>query len=264
MEQAVPPISDANTPSAGRIYDYFLGGRHNFEVDRIAAKGLVKNVPEMPQLVRVIRWFLGAAIRRLANEGFTKFLDFASGLPTVDHIHQIVPKGTKVIYSDIDPITVAYAQEIIKDLANVAYVQGDAGKPESILELPIIERLFGSDRKVAIGFNGIAWFLPDERVKHALAVLHDWASPGSKLFICDTNSVTQTEKSQKTVDFYKEVKEPVHVRTEAQFRGLLGKWEICEPGLKPLEEWLPVDKSPMDKAAQGMGGRLVGVILRRA
>lgn len=263
MEQAVPPISDANTPSAGRIYDYFLGGRHNFEVDRIAAKALLKDVPGMTVGVRLIRWFLGVAVRRLSAEGFTKFLDFASGLPTVDHIHQVTPHGTKVIYSDIDPITVAYAQEIVKDLPDVAYVHGDAGKPETVLERPIIEELFGSDRKLAIGLNGIAWFLPDERMKHALAVLYEWASSGSKLFICDTATSAKTDQLDKVQDFYKQVKEPVHIRTEEQFRGLLGKWKICEPGVKSVEDWLPVDKRPLQDIKGAMGGNLVGAILEK-
>lgn len=263
MEQAVPPISDANTPSAGRIYDYFLGGRHNFEVDRVAAKALLKDVPQMPQWVRLIRWFLGASIRRLSSEGFTNFLDFASGLPTVDHIHQIAPKGTRVLYSDIDPVTVAYGQQIIKEIPNVAFVQGDAGKPETVLQLPIIEKLFGADRKLAIGFNGIAWFLPDDRIRHALSILHDWASPGSKLFICDTNQGSESVQRKKTEEFYEDVKEPVHLRTVEQFRALFGEWRVAEPGIKPLEDWQPIDKRPVEKATQAAGGNLVGAILEK-
>lgn len=263
MDQAVPPISDADTPSAGRIYDYFLGGRHNFEVDRIAAKKLLQDVPDMPRWVRLIRWFLGAAVRRLASEGFTKFLDFASALPTLDHIHEITPEGTKIIYSDIDPITVAYAQEIVKDLPDVAYVHGDAGDPESVLGLPVVEELFGSDRKLAIGFNGIAWFLPDERVSHALSVLYDWADVGSKLFICIGWHVDDTDRQEQIARFYEEVKEPIHGRTREQVKELFGKWKACEPGIAPLEEWLPIDKRPAQESSRLMGSQVVGVILEK-
>ena len=103
----VSSIADASRPNAGRIYDYLLGGNHNFEIDRQAADQLKQMVPQMDQFVRLTRWFLGEAVRRLIDQGFSKFLDFASGLPTVDHIHQIAPEKTKVIYSDIDPVTVA-------------------------------------------------------------------------------------------------------------------------------------------------------------
>lgn len=258
-----PSIADATTPSAGRIYDYLLGGNHNFEIDRIAAKGLLKDVPEMLQWVRLIRWFLGSTIRRLCDDGFTKFLDFASGLPTVDHIHQVAPKGTRVVYSDIDPVTVAYAREIVKNLPEIDFVQGDAGNPESVLGLEVVQRLFGSDRKVAIGYNGIAWFLPDDRVVHALEVLYDWASPGSRLFICDINSTAQTTDGDRLREFYQQVKQPVYVRSEKRFREMLGRWKVNPQGIRPLEEWLPIDKKSMEKATVSAGGNLIGAILEK-
>jgi len=256
-------IADASTPNAGRIYDYLLGGDHNFEIDRVAADQLLKDVPEMTLWVRLIRWFLAEATERLVKEGFTKFLDFASGLPTVDHIHQTAPKGTKVIYSDIDPVTVAYAQDIVAGLPDVAYVQGDAGSPELTLQLPVVDKLFDSDRKVAIGFNGIAWFLPDDRVRHALQTFYDWAAPGSRLFLCDTNIAIVTPTTRKMEEFYKKVKEPVHQRNEARIRELLGKWKICEPGLRPLEEWIPIERKRVEKATEIGGGNLIGAILSK-
>jgi hypothetical protein len=106
-------IADASGPNAGRIHDYFLGGDHNFEIDGQAAEQMTKFVLFLPQFSRLIRLFLGETTRRLAGEGYDKFLDFASGLPAVDHIHEVTPKATNVLYSDIDPVTVAYAQEIL-------------------------------------------------------------------------------------------------------------------------------------------------------
>ncbi len=258
-----PSISDASTPSAGRIYDYMLGGHHNFEIDRQAADGLIKQVPEMPQWVRLIRWFLGAAVRSMIDDGFSKFLDFASGLPTVDHIHQIAPKGTKVVYSDVDPVTVAYAQEIVKGLPEVAFVLGDARRPESILDLDVVKRLFGSDHRLAIGFNGIAWFLEDKDIMHALDVLYDWASPGAKLFICDTNVNVVTSSTDKIAEFYKQVRQPVFLRSVEQFESLFGRWTIQEPGVQPLEAWLPIDRSGIEKTTRRTGGNLIGAILEK-
>ncbi|MGD0726581.1 MAG: SAM-dependent methyltransferase [Spirochaetia bacterium] len=256
-------IADASQPNAGRIYDYLLGGNHNFEIDRIAANQLVKDVPYMNLWVRLIRWFLGEAVQRLLDEGFTKFLDFASGLPTVDHIHYIAPKGSKVIYSDIDPVTVAYAHEIIKDLPNVAYVTGDAGKPESILGLDIVGKLFGEDRKLAFGFNGIAWFLTDEQVAHALQVLYEWGAPGSRLYICDVNNAIMTPITRQLDVFYAKVGQPIYVRSETRLRGLIGKWKVSSPGFRPLEEWLPIGKLNFEEAEQASGGNLIGAILTK-
>lgn len=254
-------IADASKPNAGRIYDYLLGGNHNFEIDRMAANQLTKDVPYMGLWVRLIRWFLGEAVQRLLNEGFTKFLDFASGLPTVDHIHHIAPKGCKVIYSDIDPVTVAYAHEIIKDLPDVAYVTGDAGKPESILSLDIVGKLFGTDRKLAFGFNGIAWFLTDEEVAYALNVLYEWGAPGSRLYICDMDIAVVTSITKQLDAFYAKVGQPVYQRSAKQVQGLLGKWKVSPPGFKPLEKWLPIGKLNTEEVAQVSGGNLIGAIL---
>ena len=177
----VTSIADASRPNAGRIYDYLLGGNHNFEIDRQAAQQLLQIVPEVPLLLRLIRWFLGEAVRRLVEQGFTYFLDFASGLPTIDHIHQIAPKGTKVMYSDIDPVTVSYAKEIIRDKSDVECIECDIRKPEILLETSILTKMFGKQRKIAIGMNGIAWFLTDDELAHALEAVYQWAGEGSKL-----------------------------------------------------------------------------------
>jgi len=154
-------IADSSRPNAGRMYDYFLGGDHNFDIDRQAAQRVLEISPFMPDFMRLVRWFLGEATRRLCAEGFDKFLDFASGLPTMDHIHEVAPQGTKVIYSDIDPVTVAYAQEN----PEIRFVHCDAGKSEELLNSGVVDEVFGNDRKVAIGFNGVAWFLSDEKKK---------------------------------------------------------------------------------------------------
>jgi hypothetical protein len=134
-------IADASKPNAGRIYDFVLGGNHNFEVDRQAAQGVLKLVPNFPKIARTIRWFLVEAVRRLLADGFTHFIDFASGLPTVDHIHEIAPKGTKVVYSDIDPVTVAYGQEIIKDNPDARYIACNIMRRSACLKIPLYRDL---------------------------------------------------------------------------------------------------------------------------
>ena len=81
---------DTTQPNAGRIYDFLLGGNHNFEPDRQAAQMLLQVAPFMPQVLKQIRTFLGVATKRLSMDGFKYFIDFASGLPTNDNIHHII------------------------------------------------------------------------------------------------------------------------------------------------------------------------------
>jgi SAM-dependent methyltransferase len=247
-------IADASRPNAGRIYDYLLGGNHNFEIDRHAAEQVLELAPFMRNLFRLIRWFLGEATRRLCDEGFRNFLDFASGLPTVDHIHQIAPEGTKVIYSDLDPVTAAYAQQIIGENPSIRYVQCDAGKPEELLNSGVVEELFGHNRKVAIGFNGIAWFLTDESVAHGLKVLYDWAAEGSKIFICDTDSPADSSGLENLGDLYKKIGRPLYWRTKEKTLELIGAWKIVDPGFISFEEWVDMDTTVTKEAHKAWGG----------
>jgi hypothetical protein len=250
-------IADASKPNAGRIYDYVLGGTHNFEVDRLAAQQILKIVPDFPEIARIIRWFLGEAVRLLAADGFTLFVDFASGLPTIDHIHKITPAGTKVIYSDIDPVTVAYGQEIIKDVPGARYVACEAGRPEALLDSPVVRDLFGTSRRVAVGFNGIAYFLPDEQITHALQSLHAWAAPGSRLFLCDFDFTDPTPEIERGMQMYARMGQPVFFRPLAKLQEMVKPWRTVR-GFSSPHEWLgiplpadPGKKSPFADVLRG-------------
>lgn len=248
-EQHPASIADSSKPNAGRIYDYVLGGHHNFEVDRLAAQEFLKIVPDYPQMARYVRWFLGEAVCRLSEDGFTQFIDFASGLPTRDHIHMITPRGTKVIYSDIDPVTVAYGQEIIKDVPEADYLACDASKPENLLNSRVVAELFGHSHKVAIGFNGVAFFLTDEQVGHAIKTLYDWAEKGSRLFLCDfdfveaQNAIPYADEGTK---MWERMGQAMHWRSLSRLRELVAPWNEGD-GFKPAEEWVEAKLREKDK-----------------
>jgi hypothetical protein len=260
----VSSIADASRPNAGRIYDYLLGGNHNFEIDRQAAEQLMQMAPGTTQIVRIIRWFLGEAVLRLVSDGYKHFLDFASGLPTVDHIHQIAPKGTKVIYSDIDPVTVSYAKEIIRDNPDAECVECDIRKPETLLNSNTVGKMFGKQRKIAIGMNGIAWFLTDDELAHAVEAVYEWAGEGSRLYISDASSKRITKGLEAVFEFYKKVGQPVYARSLDTLTKLIGKWKIEDPGFIPLPEWIDIDKKLLDTSYEEvLGGYFVGAILRK-
>lgn len=259
-------IADPSTPNAGRIYDFLLGGHHNFEVDRQTAENLLQVAPFMPQVLKLIRWFLGEATRRLVSEGFDKFIDFASGLPTVDHIHQIAQPGTKVIYSDIDPITVEYGREIIKDNRNGRFEVCDAGKPEELLNAAFIKDDFADQRKVAIGFNGIAYFLPDEQLRHALQTIYNWAGEGSKLFLCDADAdASETSDKLKPVfELYAQIGQPIYIRSKETLFELAQPWQIDAPGFQTLDEWIGMGETVTQHTVNEWGGEgFYGVIFHK-
>jgi hypothetical protein len=255
-------IADASHPNAGRIYDFLLGGNHNFEIDRKAAQQLLQIAPFMPKAMKLIRWFLGEAVRRLVEMGYGNFLDFASGLPTSDHIHQVAPKGTKVLYSDKDPVTVAYAREIIGDNPDIRYLQAKAENPEEVLESRDLVELFGKNRKMAIGFNGISYFLPDEKVAGFMKVMYGWAGKGSRLFLCEGDGTTVSEELKRFAEIYKNIGEPLHFRSLERIGELIQPWAVEDPGFRPLEEWIDMGSGTQDDVKKTFaGGGFIGAIL---
>ena len=246
MEESdsISGIADDTKPNPGRVYDYFLGGNHNFGVDRAVARQLIEVYPLLPKFLKMLRWFLGESIRRLLDDGFTQFLDFASGLPVQDHIHQIAPNGTKVIYSDKDPITVAYAQKIIGDNPNVHYFHCEAQRPEIILNSDVTKGVFDRNKKVAIGMSGISYFLPDEELTHALNALYDWANPGDKLFISE-HDVVPEKILEETLNLgpkiFAQMGSPFFSRTQEKFLSLVPRWKVLEPGCQNFESWLNLE-----------------------
>lgn len=260
-EQAL--ISDASKPNAGRVYDYLLGGNHNFEIDRKMGEKFKQVAPFITTVAKCIRWFLGEAIRQAIKRGFNQFLDFASGLPTVDHIHSTAPEGTKVIYSDIDPITVKYANTIIGENPNVKYMLCNAGKPETLIESDVVKTLFKDNHKVAIGFNGICYFLSDEQINHAMYVLYNWADEGSIIFLCDCDNEHMSKDLQSIIDLYTSMNQYVGVRTKSMFKELIKPWKVEEPGFLPLEKWIEMAPSISDETHKSLGGGLFAGFLKK-
>jgi hypothetical protein len=261
----IASIADASKPNAGRIYDYLLGGNHNFEVDRIASQTILKTYPGLDKTARSIRWFLGEAVRRLLADGFTQFIDYASGLPTVDHIHEVAPKGTRVVYSDLDPVTVAYGQEIIKDNPDVRYIVCNVITPEHLFEDTTVAQFINKDLKTAIGMNGIAWFLKDDDMHHALSTLYDWAAKGTRLYISDFNSpsVSNTRQDEASEIYSKKYDQPVHYRTIETLLEICRPWNVQEPGFKPLEEWIGIKAGVSENEMKLSGGYTVGGFLEK-
>ncbi len=233
-------IVDASVPSAGRMYDYYLGGHHNFEVDRQAAGRVLELFPFTAKFVRLQRWCLQDIGHELTYvRGFDTIIDFASGLPTQDHLHMVAKEGTTVIYSDYDPVVVEYAREILGDTPNVYFFEADARRPDQLLKRPEVERILGVGRKVAIIYWGIAAFLTDEELSHATKVLGDLTGPDSCLaFNAQAADATTTHPdAMKVLKIYEQMGSPIHLRTHQQYLDLVKPWRPDSQGFKSLLEW---------------------------
>ena len=259
-------IIDTSRPNAGRIYDYLLGGSHNFEVDRLAAEQLISLIPFLPKAMRLQRWCLQDIAQNLTEErGFDIIVDFASGLPTNDHIHHVVPSNTTVVYSDYDPVVVEYAKEIIKDIPRTIFLQSDARRPEELLQDEAAIEILHGRRDVAFVTWGVSAFMSDEDITHLARVLYDWSAPNSvwAFNAQGTNANPDDPDVAKLLAIYKQTGTPFTVRTLDRYLELVKPWKP-ETEFVALLEWHGFDQSMMtaeDLRHAGPGGSGYGAYL---
>lgn len=258
-------IMDASMPNAGRIYDYLLGGHHNFEIDRRAGDQIKAFLPFLPKMMRLSRWCLQDVARTLTEErGFETIIDFASGLPTMDHIHTAVAPGTTVIYSDHDPVAVEYGREILGDTPNAYYFEADARRPEELLARPEVVEILGGNRHVAFVYWGVSMYLTDEEIAHAARTLYDWSDENSCLaFYVGMADPTEDPGAVKAAEMYRQMGEEMHFRPLEVFKELVRPWRSDELGYRPMDEWhgIEVAMSEEDLKIFAAGGSGYGVYL---
>src|SRR5207248_1173806 len=146
-------------------YDFFLGGAHNFAVDREVAARATARMPELPAVLREGRAFLRRVVSYLAGEaGVRQFLDLGSGIPTVGNVHEIaqrVDPAAHVVYVDIDPVAVAHSRAILRDNPYAAAVEADVRHPLRILHHPEVRDLLDFERPIAVLLVAVLHFIPD-------------------------------------------------------------------------------------------------------
>ncbi len=253
-------IIDTTKPNAGRIYDYILGGSLNFEVDRQAADFLIKLAPFVPKTTRLQRWCLQDIAAELTEKrGFDIILDLASGLPTNDHIHAVVPPNTKVIYSDYDPIVVQYAEDILKDVPNTLCLLSDARRVTDLLQNPRVEEMLQGRRDVAFVSWGVAAFLSDDDIRYIAQTLYDWSAPNSVwAFGAQLANVDPDHPAAaKGMGVYKQMGTPLQIRTTERYKELIKPWRM-ESDFIPLAEWQDFDISTMSEEDLAVFGPSAG------
>lgn len=241
-------IIDTTKPSAGRIYDYLLGGHHNFEVDRQAASQISSLLPFLPKAMRLQRWCLqDLAVELAEKRGFDVIIDFASGLPTNDHIHHVVPEGTTVIYSDFDPVVVEYAREILAGTPNVHFFQADARRPDELLVRPAVEEILAGRRNVAIVYWGIAAFLSEENITYAARFLYDWTGPQACFAYLAQGAGINTDdpKMAKTLELYSRMGSPMTMHSLERTLQMIEPWRPDEPGFVDFLHWHSLTRDTM-------------------
>ncbi|MEU6537728.1 SAM-dependent methyltransferase [Streptomyces sp. NPDC047000] len=258
-----PRSIDISVPSVSRIYDYYLGGSHNFEVDREAARKAMEFIPGLPKISQANRAFMRRAVRFAASEGITQFLDIGSGIPTFGNVHEVaraaVP-GARVVYVDHDPVAVAHSQAVLAGHDEVDVVAADLRKPHEILASTEVDRLIDLNRPVALLLVAILHFVADSEDPYgAVAQLRDALAPGSMLIL--THAAYEgiplpRERAAGTVGVYEDIRNPLIMRTRDEIARFFEGYDMVEPGLVPMPEWRPESGSEDEDpwASSGFAG----------
>lgn len=255
-----PRSIDISVPSVSRIYDYYLGGSHNFEVDREAARQAMEFMPGLPKIMQANRAFMRRAVRFAADEGITQFLDIGSGIPTFGNVHEVAQAaspGARVVYVDHDPVAVAHSQAVLADNADAAVAAADLRKPQEILADPRVLDLIDLNRPVALLLVAILHFVEDADDPYgAVAELREALAPGSLLILTHASYEgipLAPERAEGAVDVYKGIRNPLIMRSRDEIARFFEGYDMVEPGLVSPPRWRP-ETAPEDEDPYAFSG----------
>jgi S-adenosyl methyltransferase len=256
---------DTTVPHSARIWNYWLGGKDNYAVDREAGDKYREQAPGVVDSARASRVFLTRAVRYVAGEeGIRQFLDIGTGLPTMDNTHQVaqrVAPESKIVYVDNDPLVLVHAQSLLTNTTPqgvTTYVEADLHQPDTILAQA--GETLDFDRPIALMLMGILGHIQDwEEAKEIVRRLLDALCPGSFLLHYDGTYEAQGEAVQQAQEEYDDTGAvPYVLREPAQLAELYEGLELVEPGQVSCLKWRPeadVFGEPADVDVYGAVGR---------
>ena len=247
---------DTSKPHLGRIYDFMLGGHHNYEVDREAAAQILKVAPSYPKWARVNRWFLQFVASEWQQAGHRQVLDLATGLPTKGHFNDMMP-AARILFTDNDPLSVAYGEELLAGHPNMRYRLADLSDPDTLIAEA--EQFFGDDRVLAISCIGVAYLVPDAVLAAVLQALHAWSAPGSVLSLTFGTYVEGGDRAQLEAALEairRHGNTSMYVRTSDELTALASPWRATT--IRSLPEWLGVPDMFSREELESQGGSMAG------
>jgi hypothetical protein len=245
-----PPGIDTELPSAARLYDYYLGGFHNFAADREMGKKVLALWPELPAIMKENRSFLLRAVRYLTSQGVEQFLDLGSGIPTVGNVHEVAQRlnpNARVVYVDNDPVAVAHSRSILGDGPGTAVVQADVRDPQSVLNDPAVAQTLDLSQPVGVLMVALLHFVSeDDDPAGLVGQFRDALGTGSYLALSHASDQHDPVRSAQARRLYQDTATPITLRGEDEIRPLFAGFELVEPGLTHLPLWRPDLGQPLD------------------
>jgi hypothetical protein len=259
----VPAGVDTRRANIARVYDYLLGGSHNFLADQDAGRALAAVEPGVRAFARANRDFLGAAVRFLCAAGIRQFLDIGSGIPTGGNVHEVAQAagpGSRVAYVDADPVAVAHSKALLAGRPGTAVIAADLREPGKILAHPAVRQLIDFSQPAGLLLVSVLPFIADAGDPwQIVAALRDALAPGSYLALCHGTDEDRPVVTRALDKVYKStVPASGGARSRADIHRFFDGFTLVDPGLVYVQQWQPGSAGSMPGDPSQRWG-LVGV-----
>jgi hypothetical protein len=235
-----PERIDVERPSPARIYNYLLGGEHNFDVDRRVVDQILAVDPLAAAAAQANRAFLRRAVQFLIGAGVRQFLDIGSGIPVVGHVHDIAQgadPGSRLAFVDIDPLAVAHSRDILVRNERASVLEEDVRRPERILEAPQVRQLLDFGQPVALLVVALFHYISDaDDPADILSRLTEPLAPGSYLVLSHMTADTSRDMVEVT-EVFRRGGIALTLRSRAQVESLFAGFDLVEPGVVSVSHW---------------------------
>lgn len=244
-------------PHPARMYDYYLGGKDNFEADREAAEQAMSVVPHGRQVALANREFLVRAVETMADSGINQFMDLGTGFPTSPNVHEVAQasqRGARVVYVDNDPVVVTH-NRALRTGPGVVAIGGDVRDPEAILADAELRRAIDFSRPCAVLFIAVLHFVPGDAAG-IVAAFRRRLQPGSMIAVSHiTSDYTPSGVIAAIEQAYSGATAPAVFRTSAGIGELFGDCPLLDPGLADVSKWRPrLDTTRVKTMLRILGG----------
>ena len=248
-QERAPAGIDTTVMSHARAYDYVLGGKDNFELDRQAAQAVIDLAPDLPALGKAQRRFLLRVTQMCANEGIDQFLDIGTGIPTAPNVHETaraINPAARVVYVDNDPMVFVHNNALLATNDGVVSIQEDVRDPDKLLANPELGPLIDFDKPMLTLFIGLFHLVADEYDPAGLvAQFRDRMVPGS--YICLSQFCTDGSDpaaKAKLEEISVNSPAPMCFRSRDEIRSFFDGFELLPPGVVNVQDWWPDEDAP--------------------
>ncbi|MGI5504109.1 SAM-dependent methyltransferase [Lentzea sp. CA-135723] len=255
-----PGDIDLERPSVARVYDYWLGGAHNFAADRAVGQHTLETMPELRGVVLNHRAFLRRAVRYLLQQGVRQFLDLGSGIPTVGNVHEIAqatdPRA-QVVYVDIDPVAVAHSRSLLGGNDHVSVLRADVRDWMGVLASDEVDKRLDFDAPVAVLMIALLHFVSDEDDPWGMiGGYRDRLATGSFLAISHAGyeADEETDASKEARRIYDRDVTRMTLRDPVELTSLFKGFDLVEPGVVRVPAWQPESPADVEESGQRFPG----------